>query len=261
MKARKILALAACLGVVLVAGSLVLKPAGTPHILLSNATAAPLEVAPDQLAVFVKVENTGPPDTLLSASTPEAEAASFSEHHGPLAIPENSSASLAADGVFLQLNDLSGPLDDGRTLPISLTFAHAGTLTTRARIVAPQTKGNAANYGLFGIGDICQVGDGEPAPNISLEATKSETGWTVSVTSKDFEFTPNLVDGPHVPGTGHGHIYLNGLKLGRLYSAETTIGNLPAGQHEIRVTLSTNDHRAYVVGDVPVTASIRIHSD
>ncbi len=132
---------------------------------------------------------------------------------------------------------------------------------TRARIVAPQTKGDAANYGLFGIGDICQVGEGEPAPNISLEATKTETGWTVSVTSEDFEFTPNLVDGPHVPGTGHGHIYLNGLKLGRLYSAVTTIGNLPAGQHEIRVTLSTNDHRAYVVGDVPVTSSIRIHSD
>ena len=35
--------------------------------------------------------------------------------------------------------------------------------------------------------------------------------WAVSVKSEDFEFTPNLVDGPHVPGTGHGHIYLNGL--------------------------------------------------
>ncbi|MEC8197159.1 MAG: hypothetical protein VX228_12815, partial [Pseudomonadota bacterium] len=76
----------------------------------------------------------------------------------------------------------------------------------------------------------------------------------------DFEFTPDLVDGPHVPGTGHGHIYINGLKLGRLYSPTTTIGNLPPGQHEIRVTLSTNDHRAYVVNDIPVTASATLNS-
>lgn len=261
MKARKILSFGALFGAVFAAGFVFLKPAKSPQILLSNATAAPLDTDPNQLAVFVKIENTGQPDTLLSARSPDAQTATLSEQHGPLAVPAGNTASLAADGVFLQLSDLSGPLDDGRTLPISLTFVHAGTLTTRARIVAPQTKGGAANYGLYGIGDVCQVGDGEPAPNISLVASKNETGWTVSVTSEDFEFTPHLVDGPHVPGTGHGHIYLNGLKLGRLYSAETTIGNLPAGQHEIRVTLSTNDHRAYVVGAIPVTASIRIHSD
>ena len=261
MKARKILGFGAVFGAVLAAGIVFLTPAKSPQILLSNATAAPLEADPNQLAVFVKIENAGQPDTLLSASAPDAKTATLSEQHGPLAVPAGGTASLAADGVFLQLSDLSGPLDDGRTLPISLTFTHAGTLTTRARIIAPQAKGNAANYGLFGIGDICQVGEGEPAPNISLKATKTETGWKVSVTSEDFDFTPNLVDGPHVPGTGHGHIYLNGLKLGRLYLAETTIGHLPAGQHEIRVTLSTNDHRAYVIGDVPVTASIRIHSD
>jgi copper(I)-binding protein len=261
MKARKILGFGAVFGAVFAAGIVFLKPAKSPQILLSNATAAPLETDPNQLAVFVKIDNAGQPETLLSASSPEAQTATLSERYGPLAVPADSTASLAADGVFLQLNDLSGSLDDGRTVPISLTFAHAGTLTTRARIIAPQTKGDASNYGLFGIGDICQVGDGEPAPNISLEATKIEAGWKVLVTSEDFEFTPNLVDGPHVPGTGHGHIYLNGLKLGRLYSAETTVGHLPPGQHEIRVTLSTNDHRAYVVGDAPVTASIRIHSD
>lgn len=261
MKARKILGFGALFGASFAATFVFQKSANSPQILLSNATAAPLETDPNQLAVFVKIENSGQPDTLLSASSPEAETSTLSERHGPLAVPAGGTASLAADGVFLQLNNLSGPLDDGRTLPISLTFTHAGTLTTRARIISLQTKGNAANYGLFGISDVCQVGEGEPAPNISLEATKTEAGWSVSITSEDFEFTPTLVDGPHVPGTGHGHIYLNGLKLGRLYSAETTIGNLPFGQHEVRVTLSTNDHRAYVVDDAPVTASIRIHSD
>lgn len=240
---------------------MLLKPRQPPQILLTNAKAAPLESGGNQLAVFVSIENSGPPDTLLFASAPDAQSTAFSETFGPLALPSSSTPALAADGVFLRLHDVNGPLDDGRTLPISLTFAKAGTLTTRARIVASRDQGEAANYGLFGIGDICQVGEGEPAPHIELEASKIQTGWKIDILSEDFEFTPSLVDGPHVPGTGHGHLYVNGLKLGRLYSASTSIGHLPVGQHEIRVTLSTNDHRAYVVRDFPVTASIRIHSD
>lgn len=242
-------------------GWVALKPKPEAQILLSNATAAPLVAHPNQLAIFVTMENVGPPDHLLSASATDAHNVSFSEYHGPLTLPSGTTASLAADGVFLTLDGITGDLKNGRTFPISLTFEKAGTITTRARLIAPAVSGKAANVGLFGIGDICQVGDGEPAPRISLSAAKTVTGWQVDVVSDDFEFTPKLVDGPHVPGTGHGHIYLNGLKLGRLYAPTTTIGHLPPGQHEIRVTLSTNDHRAYVVGDDPVTASIRIHGD
>ncbi|WP_294225666.1 copper chaperone PCu(A)C [uncultured Shimia sp.] len=261
MKARKVLGVLLLVGMVSAGGYTVLKPKQPPQILLTNATAAPLDTGEKQLAVFVSIENSGPPDTLLFASAPDAKSTEFSETFGPLALPSSSTPALAADGVFVKLHGVNGPLDDGRTLPISLTFATAGTLTTRARIVAPRNQGEAATYGLFGIGDICQVGDGEPAPHIELEATKIETGWKIDILSDDFEFTPELVDGPHVPGTGHGHLYVNGLKLGRLYAASTSIGHLPFGQHEIRVTLSTNDHRAYVVSDIPVTASIRIRSD
>ena len=59
---------------------------------------------------------------------------------------------------------------------------------------------------------------------------------------------------PHVPGTGHAHLYLNGLKLGRLYVPSARIGALPPGDHMVRVTLNANDHRAYVVDGDPVTA-------
>jgi len=51
------------------------------------------------------------------------------------------------------------------------------------------------------------------------------------------------------------------MKIGRLYTPEAYIGALPKGQHEIRVTLNTNDHRAYVVDEVPVTASMTIEVD
>lgn len=261
MKVRKISGVLAVTALLLAGAYVLLRPAPNTQILVSDATAAPLVDQPNTIAVFLKIENTGPADRLISATSPDAKSGAFSDSSTALAIPGKGSASLAADGVFLRLYHVSGPLTDGRTLPVSLTFETAGTVQTRARLVAPRQSGKAGEYGLFGIGDICEVGDGEPAPEIALAAEQTETGWTITVQSYDFEFTPDLADGPHVPGTGHGHIYLNGLKLGRLYTASKNIGALPSGEHEIRVTLSTNDHRAYVADDTPVTASIRIHSD
>ncbi len=122
--------------------------------------------------------------------------------------------------------------------------------------------GEAEALGLGGIGDICQVGEGEPAPRISLSAEPSEGGgWRIRVEAEDFAFRKDLVDGPHVPGTGHGHLYVGGVKVGRLYAPEAEIGPLPPGRHVVRVTLNTNDHRAYVVDGAPVTAELSLEAE
>ncbi|PSL17197.1 copper chaperone PCu(A)C [Shimia abyssi] len=257
MTGRNLLKIALLVVVLLACGFWLFQPRQTHGILLSNATAAALSEAPNSAAVFVKIENTAAPDRLLQASTPDADNASLSEQIHGLAIPSSSAPSLAPDGVFLRLTGLRGPLEDGRALPITLVFENAGEVTTRARIIAPKSSGEASKFGLFGIGDICRVGEGEPAPHISVAVIPNGDGWYISIQSDQFEFTPNLVDGPHVPGTGHGHLYLNGLKMQRLYQSTAQIGALPQGEHEVRVTLNTNDHRAYVVGDDPVTASVR----
>ena len=57
---------------------------------------------------------------------------------------------------------------------------------------------------------------------------------------EDFTFSEEFIDLFHVPGIGHGHLYVGGMKLGRLYTPEAYIGALPKGQHEIGVTLDTN---------------------
>ena len=236
-------------------------PRNSHEILISDAVAAPIDGDPGGIGVFLKLSNTGGPDRLVGASS---EAAATTRIAGPmptLAIPSASTPSLSADGAFLYLSGVEGDLGDGRTLPVTLKFENAGDISTRARLVAPKTKGAAASFGLFGIGDICQVGEGEPAPKIALRVTEKPEGWEVEVISSDFEFTPDLVDGPHVPGTGHGHLYLDGLKLQRLYAPTASLGALPAGSYEIRVTLNTNDHRAYVLNDVPLTATARLTVD
>lgn len=246
------------LGIVALSPFLLPKP---PEILLENTTAKPLNNAPQNIVIFTKLENAGMPDTLLHAHSTQAQSAQVTQPSLTPVIPANSSISLASDGTHILLTGVNGDLSDGRTIPLTLTFQHAGAITTRARLSAPQTTGQAAAFGLYGLGDICQVGEGEPAPKITLSAAQNPDGWTITTTAQDFEFTPDLVDGPHVPGTGHGHIYLNGLKLGRLYADTYSFGTLPKGDHLVEVTLNTNDHRAYVVGESPVRAQILIRQD
>ena len=91
--------------------------------------------------------------------------------------------------------------------------------------------------------------------------TQTGEGWEVSVQTDEFTFSQEFAGLFHVPGMGHGHLYVGGVKLGRLYAPTAPVGNLPPGRHLVRVTLNTNDHRAYVVGDEPVTATATIVVD
>jgi periplasmic copper chaperone A len=207
---------------------------------------------------FATIENTGPPDRLVAVSSPAAEAELYNPARGRgLPVPTGA-VSLALDAAHVRL---AGEFADGALVPLTLTFARAGNLTLKARLSNPQATGAAEEVGLFGMGDICRVGEGEPAPEISLALTPDGDGWTVTIEARDFEFSEEMAGGVHVPGMGHGHLYVGGMKMGRLYAPAAHVGALPDGRHEVRVTLNTNDHRAYVVGDEPVTATAVIVVD
>lgn len=229
------------------------------HLLISEAIAAPLDEG--GVAAFLKIENQGTPDRLIDVKSPVAEASLYSPEHaeGP-PVPAGKST-LAPDGAHIRLSAPDEALVDGMLIPLTMTFAKAGTITAKARLVDPKARGAAEEVGLFGIGDICVVGEGEPAPKLALSVEPEGDGWRVRIEAEEFTFSEEFVDLYHVPGMGHGHIYVGGMKLGRLYAPEAYIGALPRGQHEIRVTLNTNDHRAYVVDEQPVTASIAIKVD
>lgn len=258
MKATKIAMLLA----VIVAGaaSFMQRGGDADHILLTEVSAAPLPEG--DLGVFMKVENRGAPDRLIAVASPDADAALYSPEAdaGP-PMPSGQGPSLAADGAHIILANLSGTASDGRLIPLTLTFEKAGEITTKARISAPKQTGAAEEVGLFGLGDICVVGEGEPAPAVSLSVAPDGDGWKISVNTDQFEFSDALTGLYHVPGMGHGHIYVGGMKIGRLYQPEARIGALPKGEHLVRLTLNTNDHRAYVVGDQPVTATATIVVD
>ena len=82
-----------------------------------------------------------------------------------------------------------------------------------------------------------------PIPTIDIEVLKDPmTGWNLHVETTNYTLAPERVSTEHVDGEGHMHLYINGEKISRLYGYWHDLGELPPGEHEIRVVLSTNSH-------------------
>jgi len=97
-------------------------------------------------------------------------------------------------------------------------------------------------------------GPGAPTLRVSL-ARDASAGWNLHVETAAFRFAPERASGPHVPGEGHAHVYVNGEKVARLYAPWMHFDALPEGA-TVTVTLTTNDHRQLAVGDMPLSAEV-----
>ncbi|PPS45260.1 hypothetical protein [Chroococcidiopsis sp. TS-821] len=92
---------------------------------------------------------------------------------------------------------------------------------------------------------VLEIPSGQAVPTIDLVVHKDTMkGYNLEVKVTNFRFAPERVNTAHVPGEGHGHIYINNQKLTRLYSSWYYLENLPAGRNEITVSLNTNNHMA-----------------
>ena len=67
-------------------------------------------------------------------------------------------------------------------------------------------------------------------------------GVDVQVMTEGWRWTPDNVDGDHVTGEGHAHIYVDGVKIDRVYSPKYYLEPLEPGERQIRVTLNANSH-------------------
>lgn len=259
MKAVSLIGVLALLGLGALWMSLGARETGAHMFRISEAYARPLNDG--SLAAVLTIANDGRPDRLISVSSPLGKTHLYSPAASDGVPVQSGISALALDAAHIQITPDKGELEDGALLPMTLTFAQAGTVSVKARLSDPAERGGASDVGLFGIGDICIVGEGEPAPAIELAVVADGDGWKVRVLSNEFEFSSEFLGLYHIPGMGHGHLYIGGMKQGRMLNAEARIGPLPKGTHEVRVTLNTNDHRAYVVDDIPVTAIAMISVD
>lgn len=74
----------------------------------------------------------------------------------------------------------------------------------------------------------------------------------------NFTFAPQNVNGDHVPGQGHAHVYVDGVKQPRAYSPYVHLQALPKGTHDIRVTLNANTHGQLAINGTPIEATTQI---
>lgn len=91
------------------------------------------------------------------------------------------------------------------------------------------------------------------APEIALELIRDPVeGYNLRVQTTNFTFTPQAAGLEDVAGEGHGHVYINGKKLGRLYGEWMHIAHLPQGDVIVEVTLNSNTHRPLTVAGQPI---------
>ena len=248
-------------------------PINNGKVTISEAVANGLPNNKQSVLVSLKIKNEGPPQKVIGVSSVDANHGMI---HGvepkvQAVLPADSSASLGNDGVHFMLMNVNGALEEGRLLTLKVMLDPAGEVVTKARYSSKPAGGHGLHQ-MAGSGDDAQadkmagmfkVPTNEPQPSLAMRvAEDGDTGgWIVNVETANFQFSKELADADHVGGKGHGHIYINGVKLGRLYEKTASIGALPKGNHVVRVTLNTNDHQTYMVAGERVTATATITVD
>jgi len=92
-------------------------------------------------------------------------------------------------------------------------------------------------------------------PAVNIEAIKdNKEGWNLKIVTENFDFAPQEVNQESSINQGHGHLYINGEKITRIYGNLYHISDLPKGENEIKITLNTNLHedliyQGTIIGD------------
>lgn len=98
------------------------------------------------------------------------------------------------------------------------------------------------------------------APSLSVEVIEDPvSGWNLHVLTEAFQFTPENAGATHAMNEGHAHVYVDGIKIARLYGNWMHIAALPDAA-EVSVTLNTNDHLTYSVDGKAISAAVNIPS-
>jgi len=85
---------------------------------------------------------------------------------------------------------------------------------------------------------------GQPVPAVNLVIRPDAmSGWNLEVKVTNFTFAPERVNTKSTSvNEGHAHLYVDGKKVSRLYGSWYHLASLPPGNHNITVSLNTNDH-------------------
>jgi hypothetical protein len=156
------------------------------------------------------------------------------------------------------------PVAFHRTLPMRLAFAGVNfTIVVFAMLLAytfsAERVESRAVASMEHQHAMYEMPPGIAVPTLQLEMKPdSKEGWNLHLVTTNFHFSPEKAGGANEPGHGHAHLHIDGEKAARVYSEWYYLPPLGPGQHEIRVSLNTNDHSMYATGGKPIEAAATV---
>jgi hypothetical protein len=115
------------------------------------------------------------------------------------------------------------------------------------------------NHGEHGDHQTVSVLNDGSAPSLSVILhPDAVAGWNLELQTKNFSFSPETVNQANVPNSGHAHVYVDGIKLARVYGPWFHIPAQPTGLHTIAVELNANDHSPFAVAGNPVRVELKV---
>jgi len=142
-------------------------------------------------------------------------------------------------------------------LTLVIGFVAGIAIPSRAPVEpTPAEKGTESTSHIH---ETIEISTEQPLPAVTLEVVQGpDEAWNAHMTFENFVLAPDQAGAEHVEGQGHAHIYLDGKKINRVYGNWYHLGKLQPGEHEVEVTLSTNNHRELVQNEKTIGAIQKI---
>ena len=153
--------------------------------------------------------------------------------------------------------DLRAQSPAGGEATIAFTADATGSFPITVHLGQADAAGGEDAMGTHEHGETVEA---PPGMGVALNVhPDSVSGFNVQIVPTAFTFAPERVNTAHAPGEGHAHLYIDGVKLRRVYGEWAHVDGLSSGMREISVTLNTNMHERYAVDGQPITAAATVH--
>jgi len=97
------------------------------------------------------------------------------------------------------------------------------------------------------------------APTLKLQVYALADGsFNLQLQTSNFAFTPQNIDMAPVVGEGHAHLYVDGVKLARIYGEWHHLPTLPPDAEALTVSLYANNHQGFAVNGALIADSVRL---
>lgn len=105
-----------------------------------------------------------------------------------------------------------------------------------------------------------EIPEGVEIPEVQVSVDQlSDGSWLLQVDKKNFTFTPEQAGSSVIDfQKGHGHVYINGVKINRLYGDYFNL-ELPKGKNAIKVALVLNNHQRLFYQGNEVSDQVEVH--